>query len=114
MQTKRETRGGARPNSGPKKTTLSLEQVKRMYSKAAAREAATGKSIEDILLDFIYDSVDGEEISHRERLASVKLWADKCWIVVSEGSDADKELGPSVYLPERRPDPAQVVQLKEA
>lgn len=117
MQTKREqqdNRGGFRAKAGRPKETLSYNQVREALDKAAEYVEMTGKTIDEILLDFIYDLVPNEEVVTRDRLAAMKLWKDCTRVKISEGSEADKELGPEFYLPERRPDPAKIVPIKEA
>lgn len=102
--------GGARPNSGPKKQTLSAAQVQVMLNKAKERAEKEGKEIDDILLDFIYDG----EGSTKDRVACIKLWKEFSMARISEGGEADRELGPGIYLPEERPDPSVVVPIKKS
>ena len=111
---KTENRGGARPNSGPKKETLSVRQVKEMRKKAAEYAKRFGKTIDEILLDFVYgvavshtidaetDEVEIEEkkIGTRDRIACIKLWKEYTSPKITEGGPADTELGPKVYLPQ--------------
>ena len=115
---KTDGRGGARPNSGPKRETLSVRQVKEMNAKAKAYAKKYGKTIDEILLDFIYGvtevrlKVEGEDgdstedimakkVGTRDRIACIKLWKDHTGIKLMEGGEADKNAGPSVYLPEQ-------------
>lgn len=108
MQTKRENRGGWRPNSGKKPETLSAYQVQQMLDTAERYAKTHGKTVDDILLDFVYAQV---KVDARTQLAAIKLFKDKTCVPISEGGDADTNLAPTVYLPEERPDPAKVVQL---
>ena len=101
--------GGARPNSGPKKQTLSVAQVQKMLDKAKEKAEAEGKDVDDILLGFIYD----EKMGVRDRTTCIKLWKDCTMARISEGGNADNALGPELYLPEERPDPAVVVPIKQ-
>jgi hypothetical protein len=101
--------GGVRPGSGPKTKTLSASQVELMLDKAKKKAEETGKDVDDILLDFIYDA-DG---SKKDRIACIKLWKDFSMVRISEGGDADKNLGPGIYLPGEKPDPTKVVELKQ-
>jgi hypothetical protein len=94
-----ENRGGARPNSGPKPQALSVRQVDAMLKAADDRAKSEKKTLDDILLDFAYDA----ELSAKDRLASIKLFKDFSAVKITEGGDADQELGPAVYLPEQRP-----------
>ncbi len=100
--------GGARPNSGPKKQTLSAAQVQAMLDKAESKAKESGKDVDDILLEFIYDC----DLSAKDRLASIKLWKEFSMAKISEGGDADKELGPGIYLPGEKPE-GEVVPMKK-
>ena len=100
--------GGARPNSGPQKWSLSRAQVQAMLDKAKEKAEKEGKEVDDILLEFIYD----EELGAKDRMAGIKLWKDFSMAKISEGGEADKELGPGIYLPGERPDPSVVVPIK--
>jgi hypothetical protein len=96
-QTKRkENRGGARPNSGPKRQTLSVRQLKEFERAAKAKQKETGMSLQDIVLQIAYD----ESAPRRDRLAASKLFWDKSVIVAHEGGEADKQAGLHIYLPE--------------
>ena len=102
---KKENRCGARPNSGPKKQTLSVRQVQELLNRAKDFAKRTGKTVDDILLEFVYgQTVDGEElkIGVRDRLAALKLFKDHTSIKPGEGGEADKQLGPTIYLPEHK------------
>ena len=106
----KENRGGARPNSGPKRQTLSVRQIREMRKAAEKRAKQEGKTLYDILLDFSYDN----DLSVKDRQASIKLYLDKMHISVSEGGETDKALGPSIYLPEQKPILAAVIDINEA
>lgn len=95
---KKDNRGGARPNSGPKKQTLSVRQIQEMRKAAEARAKAEGRSLYDILLDFAYD----DDLSVKDRSACIKLYLDKMHIAVHEGGEADQAAGPALYLPKHR------------
>ena len=110
MTTKKENRGGARPNSGPGRQTLSVRQIREMRKTAAKRAKQEGKTLYDILLDFSYDA----DLSVKDRQASIKLYLDKMHISVSEGGEADKVVGPSIYLPDQKPTLAAVTDIKKA
>jgi hypothetical protein len=100
-----ETRGGARPNSGPKPQTLSVRQVQAMLDRAEARaEKEGGKTLDDILLDISYSA----EEKTPDRLAAIKIYKTNSMVKPSEGGEADQQLGPGIFLPEQRPDPAKV------
>ena len=97
---KKENRGGARPNTGPKRLPLSVRQIQEMRAAAEERAREEKKSIFDVLLDFIYG---GDDVNPRDKLAATKLYLDKMLISVSEGGEADRAAGPQVFLPEQRP-----------
>jgi hypothetical protein len=94
-----ERRGGARPNSGPKPEPLSAKQLRLVLREVRRRAKTEGKTITGGLLDIFYD----DETPAGFRISAAKLIWDKTMIQVSEGSEADKNLGPAVYLPEHRP-----------
>ena len=99
MQQKQERRGGARPNSGPKPESLSAKQLMVMLREVKRRAKREGKTITGGLLDIFY----GKETPEGLKITAAKLLLDKTMIQVSEGSDADKALGPSVFLPQQHP-----------
>ena len=99
---KADGRGGYRPGSGRKPQpvpTLSQHQIKRMLRKGRKWAKQHGKDVDDWLLTVIY----GAETKDSDRIAAIKLWKDHTMAKISEGGDADKALGPSVFLPEQRP-----------
>ena len=91
--------GGARPGAGRKPETLSVRQVKAMLEAAEKKAAETGKTVDELLLDVIYD----KETSTKDFLAAVKLFKDKTMAQITEGGDADRDLGPAFFLPEKHP-----------
>ena len=101
--------GGPRPGSGPKKKTLSLHQVQLMLEKAKEYAEKKKKTIDDILLEFIYD----EKSPLRDRAACIKLWKEYTIAKMQEGGETDKEAGPGIYLPGEKPDQTKVVELKK-
>ena len=106
----KENRGGARPNSGPKPFSLSTNQVKELLRtvKKAAKEH--GQSIDDILVEMVYT----EKTTDNNRLAAIKLIKDLSAPRISEGGEADRTLGPSIYLPDQKPTLAAVTDIKKA
>jgi hypothetical protein len=94
-----ENRGGARPNSGPKPQALSVRQVDAMLKAADDRAKKEGKTLDEILLDFAYDS----GLDEKTRLATIKTFKEFSTPKISEGGEADTTLGPAVYLPQQRP-----------
>ncbi len=99
MNAKKENRGGARPNSGPKPFSLSTSQVKGLLRTVKKFSKEHGKSIDDILVGMVYD----EKVTDNNRLAAIKLVKDLSAPKISEGGDADTHLGPAVFLPEKNP-----------
>jgi len=99
---KQDGRGGARPGAGrpPGKTeTLSVRQVKEMRQTAERLAKKHGRTIFEVLGDWVYDT----ELNTKDRMPAAKLYLDKMMISVSEGGEADKNAGPAVFLPEMRP-----------
>ena len=110
MTAKKENRGGARPNSGPKAQTVSATQLKAMQEAADAKAKEEGKTLFDVCLDWVYD----KDLKIDRRQAAWKMYCDKMLIQASEGGEADKTLGPSIYLPEQKPTLAAVTDIKKA
>lgn len=82
-----------------------MRQVKELLQTAKKFAKRTGKTVDDILLEFIYgETIDGEpmKIGQRDRLAAMKLFKDHTSIKPGEGGEADKQLGPTIYLPEHK------------
>lgn len=99
---KQDNRGGYRPNAGRKPgpaRNLSTYQVERMLRKARRFAKQYGKDVDDILLEVIYSPQERTP----DRLAAIKLWKEHTAPKISEGGEADKALGPAVFLPEHRP-----------
>ena len=95
---RKENRGGARPNSGPKRETLSVRQVREILESVKKRAELEGKTVTDIFLDIVYD----EDAPRRDRMAAGKLLWEYSIIKLSEGGETDQALGPAVYLPEQK------------
>lgn len=108
---KKDNRGGARPNTGPKPQTLSIRQVKKMLRKAKQWAKKRGRDIDDILLGFIYAD---EDVKPGDRIACIKLWKEYTMAKLAEGGETDKALGPAVFLPEQRPQLHSVDGMKVA
>ncbi len=109
MTAKKENRGGARPNSGPKPFSLSASQVKALLRTVKKFAKQYGKSIDDVLVEMVY----AEKITDNNRLAAIKLVKDLSAPKISEGGEADRTLGPSIYLPEQKPTLATVTDIKK-
>jgi hypothetical protein len=96
---KPETRGGYREGAGRKRETLSVRQVSDMLAKAKEFAKKNKKTIDEILLAFIYD----EELPAKDRLASIKLWKEYTIAKLQESGETDIALGPAVFLPAQHP-----------
>lgn len=103
---KKENRGGKREGSGRKRTFLAEKRSPESYSasklqelndRIEAKAKTEGQHIDDVALDIIYD--DEHPIAARMKAYdTIKKYSS---IQASEGGDADKNLGPAVYLPEQ-------------
>jgi hypothetical protein len=78
---------------------LSAFSVAKMLRKARKASRKHGRDVDDVLLAFVYD----EKAKPTERLAAIKLWKEYTSPKISEGGEADKTLGPEVFLPQHRP-----------
>lgn len=96
---KTENRGGAREGAGRPKETLSVRQIREFEEAAKALAKEFGYTLPEGLGRMFYD----ESAPRRDRLAAAKLFLDKSMVPITEGGDADKNLGPAMYLPEKRP-----------
>jgi hypothetical protein len=100
-------KGGARPGAGrPPKETISASQVKAMLDAAKRKSDETGRTLDDILLEIVYDAGTPK----RERLAGIRLFKDFSTPKIAEGGPTDKAQGPGILLPEETP-PDNVVRL---
>jgi len=98
--------GGKREGAGRPTETLSVRQVNKMRAKMKARAKITGKDENDILIDWIQAcAADGTQvdIGIRDRIACMKLWKEYTSPKIAEGGEADKVVGPAVFLPEKHP-----------
>lgn len=108
---------GRKPGYSPAKLPLSVAQVEEMLEKAKAYAVKYGKTIDEILLEFIYgvteiplvDSGDKDIISvltkkvgTRDRIACIKLWKEYT-SKLAEGGEGDQALGIAVFLPGKNP-----------
>ena len=100
--------GGAREGSGrkPVREPLSVRQVNDMREKMKARAKKTGKDENDILIDWIQAAdANGDpiDIGIRDRIACMKLWKEYTSPKITEGGEADQNVGPAVFLPAKHP-----------
>ncbi len=114
---KPDNRGGARAGSGRKPggvPTISGLQIEKMLRAARRYKRKHGKSIDDVLVGFIYgEAMEGETVKIAERVACIKVFKEYTIAKMQEGGETDKGLGPTVFLPEQRPPQLTVVK-KEA
>lgn len=80
-----------------------------MLDAAKRKAQETGRTLDDILLDIVYD----DETPKRERLAGIRLFKDFSTPKIAEGGPTDKAQGPGILLPEEAP-PDNVVKLKDS
>lgn len=96
---KKDNRGGKREGAGRKRSpeSFSAEKLSELNGRIESYAKTKGKHIDEVALDIIYD--EDNNISARMRAYdTIKKYSS---IQVSEGGDADKNLGPAVYLPEQ-------------
>lgn len=104
----KDNRGGYRPNAGRKPgpgTTLGAAQVSRLLRKARRFAKLHGKDHNDVLFEILYST----EEKTADRLAAIKHLNDIMVPKIQEGGAADKQLGPSIFLPEQRPPELAVI-----
>lgn len=105
---KQDARGGARAGSGRKPggtATVSAVQVEKMLRTARKYRKKYGKTIDDVLLGFIYGETDKDGVVPKisDRVTCIKVYKEYTIAKMQEGGETDKALGPSVFLPEQRP-----------
>ena len=98
---KKETRGGKREGAGrkPGREALSVRQLKEFERVAEALAKEYGMTMQEVIGRMVYD----DDATKKDIQTAAKLFWDKSIIGVSEGSEADKNLGPAVFLPEKHP-----------
>jgi hypothetical protein len=112
-----ENRGGKRSNQSgrPPKVTISRYQLDQMLAKAEkwAKEHK-GKTVDDFLLMCIYGEQEpGWKLTMRERIACAKIWKEYTMAKVQEKNiNIDRPMGPTIYLPKSRPDPAKIITIE--
>ena len=70
-----------------------------MLSKAKKYAKKYGKDLDDVLLEIALDP-NGKA---KDKLAAIKVFKDFTMAKISEGGEADKSLGPAVFLPTQHP-----------
>lgn len=90
---------------------MSEQQKKKLLRALRRREKETGLSIYDLLTDILYDPNVDAKVS--ERLTAIKLVME---FTIGKSTEQNVNYsvsqGPQIFLPERRPDPAKIVQVK--
>jgi hypothetical protein len=107
-----DKRGGKRANTGPKpKEKLTKHQVDAMLSKAEEYAKEYGKTIDEIILDFVYGLID--KITVRDRLAAIDMFKKYSMAKRTEKEiDVNKRIiGPAIALPPLRTDPAKIIPI---
>jgi hypothetical protein len=105
--------GGRRDGSGRKKKTVTQTKVERMLSECKLAEEKYGISLERLTLEIAYGQDNGVNAPWTVRMRALERVHDMTGGVMSEGSETDKVLGPQIYLPEQRPDPAKVLPIRQ-
>ncbi len=98
--------GGKREGSGRPKKSLSVIQVEDLLKCIKEREKLAGTTINDVLLDFaLAEDRSGTpiKIGIRDRATSIKMVKDLTAPKITEGGEADKVVGPAIFLPEEHP-----------
>ncbi|HEU4343772.1 MAG TPA: hypothetical protein VFU31_19650 [Candidatus Binatia bacterium] len=78
---------------------MSARQLRLILREVKRRAKKEGKTIIGGLLDVFYS----DETSATLKIQAGKLILDKTLIQVSEGGEADRNLGPAFFLPEKHP-----------
>ena len=108
----KDTRGGARPGAGRPHKTITAEQAERLLNAAEEITTQEGLSPYRLLMEYAYGIGKGSEFPPSTRAQALSRYFDLTMARLHEGSEADQILGPAIYLPEERPDPAKVVNIR--
>lgn len=101
--------GGKRQGAGGKPRSLTESQIEKLLFTAEKWEERTGQTIDDVLMSFIYgQDWDGEEIelTGATRMNAIKTFKEHSQGKLKEGGESDQNLGPGIFIPEKREDPA--------
>lgn len=89
---------------------LTDNQIKKTLRNIRRWEKDKGKTLDDCLLGIAYGEV---KVSVRDQIVAIKLLKDT---TMSKHTETDINVninrGPTIYLPEPKPDLAKVVQMK--
>lgn len=108
-----ENRGGHREGSGRKRASISNTEIAKLIRSAKKKAKETGRTIYDILIDTIYET--GPRVKVKERLGAIKIYMES---VITHATESEatvtKKNEPAIYLPQARPDPANIKLVKGA
>ena len=98
---KKDNRGGKREGAGrkPGRETLSVRQSREFEEAAKALAKEYGYTIPEGVGRMFYD----HDASRRDKLSAANLFWKYSVIGATEGGEADKVIGPAVFLPEEHP-----------
>ena len=103
--------GGKRPGAGAKpgwNKSRTRTVIEEFLASAKKRAKETGKTLQDVLLDTIYSKKEDTKF----RLAAMKIYLE---VIVPKRSETEVTVnkgGKAVKLPEIKPDPAKIIQMK--
>ena len=89
-----------------------------MLKEARSRAKEEGKSLNSVLLDIAYASVQGTadgnvKVMIKDRLAAIKIYKEFTMGRHTEQRTTIEDKRPTIGLPEMRPDPARVAYRQE-
>ena len=96
---KKDNRGGKREGAGRKPEALSVRQAKVFQDAAEKLAKKYGKTMQEVIGEQVYDP----EASRKDVQTATNLFWKFSVIGASEGGEADKVVGPAVFLPEKHP-----------
>ena len=100
---KKEMRPVTRNKGGRPKKTESEKSIAHMMRVKRKKDKETGKHIDDVLVNLIYDEV----ATPRDRLAAIRLFKEYTMSKTSEQNiNVSKQVGPVIGLPPLKEDPA--------
>ena len=98
-QSKKENRGGKREGAGRPKEPLSVRQAKEFEATQIKLAKEYDQSLSECVGRIAWDP----ESSNRDVCMAANLFWKYSIIVGSEGGEADKIVGPAIFLPEEHP-----------
>jgi len=101
-------RGGFRPGSGRKPIEPSQRELKRLLREVKKKAAERGATWQSIFAELLFDSI----ASPKDRIAAFKVFMEYVLVRKSEQNvNVTKTEGPTIYLPEMKPDPAKIIAI---